>query len=110
MSQLPRSRAELARAAAEAEAWLAEIDLNSTPLEDAADLRAIGEALRQAVERDAALAQAVARARAAGRSWGLIGLVLGVSRQAARQRFGTSSQAEDNLTELLRATEIRSPD
>lgn len=32
--------------------------------------------------------KAVAMARASGRSWGEIGAALGVSRQAARERFG----------------------
>jgi hypothetical protein len=39
------------------------------------------------------LREAVASARNAGHSWEAIGAVLGVSRQAAQQRFGTSGDA-----------------
>lgn len=65
----------------------AEIDSSEA---DATDLRRIGEAA-DAVERARALAQAVASARSHGRSWGQIGMVVGVSRQAARERFDTPS-------------------
>jgi hypothetical protein len=54
---------------------------------DAAPLRAIAEASvrRAAAERD--LRDAVVAARHGGFSWGLIGSYLGVSPQAARQRY-----------------------
>lgn len=66
----------------------AEID---SPEADATDLRRIGEAA-DAIERARdTLAQAVASARSHGRSWGQIGMVVGVSRQAARERFDTPS-------------------
>ena len=52
--------------------------------------------LRRIVAADEALAQArahldteVRAAHSAGLSWTVIGAVLGISRQAARQRFGT---------------------
>jgi hypothetical protein len=78
---------------AAAEALLDKLDRAQigSPDADATDLRRIGEAA-DAVERARdALAQAVASARSHGRSWGQIGMVLGVSRQAARERFGTPS-------------------
>jgi hypothetical protein len=61
---------------------------------DVSDLRAIAEAA-DAVRRDedamrrdeAKLTERVAVARARGRSWTWIATALGVSRQAARQRF-----------------------
>lgn len=78
---------------AAAEALLDKLDpaeLDSSEV-DATDLRRIGEAA-DAIERARdALTQAVASARSHGRSWGQIGMVLGVSRQAARERFGTPS-------------------
>ena len=58
---------------------------------DATDLRRIGEAAEATERARDALAQAVASASSHGRSWGQIGMVLGVSRQAARERFGTPS-------------------
>jgi hypothetical protein len=51
-------------------------------------LAAIASARRLAAQADAALQQAVDRARTAGHSWREIGDVLETSRQAAFQRFG----------------------
>ena len=42
-------------------------------------------------EIDAAIAEAVTGLRSLGYSWAEIGLRLGVTRQAAQQRWGTSS-------------------
>jgi len=84
---MPRTREELERAAADAEAWLDSLDPETVEAEDPNDLRCIGLAVRDAAaarETD----EAAAAARANGRSWGEIGMVLGVSRQAARERFG----------------------
>jgi len=73
---------------ARAEAWLDDLDPDITPAEDPGGLRRIGLA-RHALDRARSeLDDAVAAARDAGRSWGAIGMVLGVSRQGARQRFG----------------------
>lgn len=55
---------------------------------DLADLRAIAEAAERARRDEALLTERVALARAHGRSWNRIAAALGVSRQAARQRFG----------------------
>jgi len=86
---MPRTRAELEKAAAETEAWLDSLDPDSlAPAEEMADLRAIGEALTAEIAADRALHEAVAAARANGRTWAEIGMVLGVTRQTAQQRFG----------------------
>ena len=85
---MPRTREELEKAAADAEAWLDALDPDTTAAEDPADLRRIGIALRALADEQREVEQAVAAARANGRSWGEIGLVLGVSRQAARERYG----------------------
>jgi hypothetical protein len=86
---LPRTRKELEQAAAEAEAWLDRLDpAVIRDADDPIDLRRIGQALHAVATAEAELADAVAAARANGRSWGMIGLVLGISRQAARERFG----------------------
>jgi hypothetical protein len=57
-------------------------------VEDLADLRAIAEAAERARRDEVLLTERVALARAHGRSWNRIAAALGVSRQAARQRFG----------------------
>lgn len=78
---------------AEAESLLDRFDpakLDS-PGADAADLRRIGEAADAIEHANDSLIAAVAAARSHGRSWGQIGMVLGVTKQAARERFGTPS-------------------
>ncbi len=85
---MPRTREELERAATEAEAWLDSLDPATTPAESPSDLRRIGLALRGLADEQREVDEAVAAARANGRSWGEIGLVLGISRQAARERYG----------------------
>ncbi len=74
--------------AEEIDAWLDTIEPNPADARDARYFRRIvaaGTAL-EAAEDD--LRSAVADARAAGDTWGMIGAALGVSRQAAYQRFG----------------------
>ena len=71
-----------------AEAWLDRLDPAATPADDPAELRRIGLALRDMESADAELHDAVAAARTAGRSWAQIGMVLGVTRQSALERFG----------------------
>lgn len=85
---MPRTREQLEQAAADAEAWLDSLDPAETPAEDPRDLRRIGLALADVAKAERDLADAVADARRNGRSWGEIALVLGVSKQAARQRYG----------------------
>ena len=58
-------------------------------VDDTRDLAAVADAADAVRAAEARLAEAVTVARAHERSWGRIGLALGVSRQAARQRFGT---------------------
>lgn len=90
---MPRTREELERAAAQAETWLDSLDPAVMPAEDPADLRRIGLALRGLVKEQREVDEAVAAARANGRSWAEIGLVLGISRQAARERYGQPMRA-----------------
>lgn len=77
---------------AETEAWLDGLDpaVLGAPGSGASDLRRIGEAAAAIDVARAGLAAAVAEARRQGRSWGQIGMVLGVTKQAARERFGTT--------------------
>jgi hypothetical protein len=64
-----------------------EFDPSGTPMDDTTDLRTLAEAVDGVRTGEARVRELVARARANGRSWGEIGIVLGVSRQAARERF-----------------------
>ncbi len=87
---MPRTRAQLQKALADTEAWLESLDpqVVASVGSDAADLRAIGEALHAVAASDLSLADQVAKARANGRTWTQIAVVLGVTKQAARERFG----------------------
>jgi DNA-directed RNA polymerase specialized sigma24 family protein len=89
MSRKQAAETELA----ETEALLDQLDPAniSSPEADASDLRRVGEAADAIEHARETLREAVASARSRGRSWGQIGMVLGVSRQAARERFGTPS-------------------
>lgn len=64
-------------------------NLDPANARDAAPLRSVAVAAQVSRDADDALAVAVANARSAGTSWTAIGAVLGVSRQAAQQRFGS---------------------
>jgi hypothetical protein len=71
----------------ELDAWLDTVE-PAGPARDASHVRRI-IAAAEAVERsEQELYAAVAAARAAGDTWDVIGVALGVSRQAAYQRFG----------------------
>ena len=84
---MPRTREQLEKALADTEAWLDNLDPEALGSPDS-DLRAIGEALRAVAASDLNLADQVTKARANGRTWTQIAAMLGVSKQAARERFG----------------------
>jgi heme oxygenase len=69
------------------EEWLDSLDVNTIQMRDGKHLRAIGEALDAIEAAERQLEEAVAAAKAAGDSWGAIGMVLGTSRQAAHRKF-----------------------
>jgi len=80
-------REQLKQAAADADAWLDQLaEDDTTTAESADDLRAIAVAVR-AISTASTELDAVAAARTNGKSWSAIGAVLGVSKQAARQRY-----------------------
>ena len=89
---MPRTQRQLEQAAADAEAWLDSLDPASVTSEDTADLRAVAIAVGAVADAERDLRDAVQTARRSGRSWGRIAMVLGVSKQAAQQRFGGSVQ------------------
>jgi hypothetical protein len=70
------------------EDWLDSLDPATGSASDAADLRRIGAAVDRAETAEQELIGAIAAARKKGRSWSTIGMVLGISKQAAQQRFG----------------------
>lgn len=67
--------------------WLDSIDVDPADARDATHFRRIRAALIGNATQ-AELETAVAAARDAGDSWGVIGLALGVGREAAEQRYG----------------------
>lgn len=65
-------------------------DADVLRIDDLREVAVVSEAVRMDEER---LREAVAAARAHGRSWNQIVVALGVSRQAARQRFADKVQS-----------------
>ena len=84
---MPYTDDELNDATQRFEQLLDDLDPETTEAQDTTDLRAIAETV-DAINHDRALLrERVALARARNRSWSEIGIALGVSRQAARERF-----------------------
>lgn len=54
----------------------------------APELRALEDLARQRISLDEAILEQVQRARDAGHSWLSIGMMLGISKQGAQQRYG----------------------
>lgn len=90
---MPRTRQQLADAAEATEQWLDELaaqpDIDWET--DLADLRAIGAAVAAVASAELTLEEAVQSARERGRHWGEIGQALGISKQAARERYMTAA-------------------
>jgi len=78
---------EVERAAQRFEGLAEELDPETAKVVVTEDLRAIADAAQTIREDEARLLEAVEVARAHGRSWNQVAVALGVSRQAARQRF-----------------------
>jgi DnaJ-domain-containing protein 1 len=78
---------EIERAAEHYERLTKRVDPDVTKAEDLSDLRAVLTAADATCEDEARLREVVGVARAHGRSWNHIAVALGVSHQAARQRF-----------------------
>ncbi len=84
---------EIGQAAERFERLAETLDPATARVEGTNDLRAIATAAEAVRADDARLREAVLLARAHGRSWNHIALALGVSRQAARQRFAGKASA-----------------
>jgi DNA-directed RNA polymerase specialized sigma24 family protein len=78
---------EIEQAARRCEQLAGTLDSTISEVERTDDLREIAAAAEAVRADDPRLREAVILARARGRSWNHIALALGVSRQAARQRF-----------------------
>jgi hypothetical protein len=86
---------EIEQAASRFEQLADSLDPGTAQVEGTDNLREIATAAEAARADDARLREAVVLARARGRSWNhiAIALGLGVSRQAARQRFADKASA-----------------
>lgn len=87
---MTKTRAERA---ASLEAWADTVDPAELRSANTEALRHIADLARQRDEVDAELTQTVHAARAAQRSWSEIGVMLGVSKQAAQRKYGTKTRA-----------------
>ena len=81
------------RAAARFEQLADDLDPDTAPVVDTADLQQVATASQTVRADEIRLREAVAAARDHGRSWNQIAIALGVSRQAARQRFAERTPA-----------------
>lgn len=80
---------------ASTEAWLDSLgsDQANPAVDNTDDLRVIAETTDELARVQARLTEAIQIARAHGRSWTEISMRLGVTRQAARQRYAGNSVA-----------------
>ena len=84
---------EIERAAERFEELAETLDPETATVLSTDDLRGIAVAAQAVREDEARLQGAVQAARAHGRSWNQIAVALGVTRQAARQRFSDKLEA-----------------
>jgi hypothetical protein len=82
---------QINEAAARFEQWANALD--PAKLEDVGDLREVATAADAMRVDEARLREAVQIARGHGHSWNRIAVALGVSRQAARQRYAEKTTA-----------------
>lgn len=75
------------------EKWADEVDPKDLVEVDNSAFRRIVELVDEREKIDGALVDAVRTARSSGCTWGEIGLALGVTKQAAQQRYGATTSA-----------------
>lgn len=84
---------EIERAARRFEQLADELDPDTAEVDRTDDLRQVATTSETLRAKEAQLRETVNIARAHGRSWNQIAVALGVSRQAARQRFADKTHA-----------------
>ena len=84
---------DIERAAQRFEQLADDLDPDDVEAHDTDDLRQVATASDAVRADEVRLREAVQSARAHGRSWNQISVALGVSRQAARQRFADRANA-----------------
>lgn len=84
---------EIERAAARFEQLADDLDPGAVDAHSTEDLHRVAAASETVRADEVRLREAVQSARAHGRSWNQISVALGVSRQAARQRFSDKANA-----------------
>ena len=84
---------EIERAARRFEQLAEELDPDTAEVDRTDDLQQVATISETLRAEEAQLRETVNIARARGRSWNQIAIALGVSRQAARQRFADKTHA-----------------
>jgi hypothetical protein len=84
---------EIEAAADRFEQWAENVDPATIRWQESPELAAVAHAADSVRADEARLRDAVTAARNAGGSWNRIAIALGVSRQAARQRFSNKASA-----------------
>lgn len=87
---MSKSRGERAAAL---EAWSERVEAHELREADTSALRVIAELIDQRAHVDDEITAAVRAARLAKRSWSEIGMMLGVSKQAAQRKYGAKLSA-----------------
>ena len=104
VDQVSKTRQERAIAL---ENWAESVEAGDLKPAETHVLRRIAELADERKEMDELLVRAVRLARQAERSWSEIGLMLGVSKQAAQRKYSSSSRAasSDNSSDQLNLTQ-----
>lgn len=84
---------EIQAAAERFDEWADDLDPATAKATDLTELRAVAEAADRVRADEAKVTEAVSIARAHGHSWNRIASALGVSRQAARQKYADKIDA-----------------
>jgi hypothetical protein len=90
VDEVTKSRAERAEAL---EKWAERVEPEELRVADTEALRVVAELADQRDRVETELTAAVRAARAAHRSWSEIGVMLGVSKQAAQRKYGNRVSA-----------------
>ncbi|WP_288026922.1 hypothetical protein [Arthrobacter sp.] len=93
MKEMQHTRDEIERAARRFEQLADELDPDTAQVDRTDDLRQVATISETLRADEAQLRESVNIARAHGRSWNQIAVALGVTRQAARQRFADKTPA-----------------